>query len=208
VKTRFRDLSIRSKLTVMQLVASGVAVLLLFALVLGYQVFLLRGEIVRKVASLSQVVGENSAAALTFGDPKIVRTRPCRRWASRPNVLATRILDRKGQIFALFERAGLDSFATAVPDPGSLSTLAPYREDGAPPVPIRYAFSSGQLRVYTANPARSGDHRPGKRPFTAWAVVPAAALGYWSCGDRLDGFAAACVPAVAPRSPRHQRSPC
>jgi two-component system sensor histidine kinase/response regulator len=149
VKTPFRDLSIRSKLTVMQLVASGVAVLLLFALVLGYQVFLLRGEIVRKVASLSQVVGENSAAALTFGDPKSAH-ETLSALGVEPNVLAARILDRKGQTFALFERAGLDSFASAVPEPGSLSTLAPYGADGAPPVPILYAFSSGQLRVYTA----------------------------------------------------------
>ena len=149
MKTPFRDLSIRSKLTVMQLVASGVAVLLLFALVLGYQVFLLRDEIVRKVASLSQVVGENSAAALTFGDPKSAR-ETLSALGVEPNVLAARILDRKGQTFALFARAGLDSFATAVPDPGSLSTLVPYGEDGAPPVPIRYAFSSGQLRVYAA----------------------------------------------------------
>ncbi len=149
MKTPFRDLSIRSKLTVMQLVASGVAVLLLFALVLGYQVFLLRDEIVRKVASLSQVVGENSAAALTFGDPKSAR-ETLSALGVEPNVLAARILDRKGQTFALFARAGLDSFATAVPDPGSLSALVPYGEDGAPPVPIRYAFSSGQLRVYAA----------------------------------------------------------
>ena len=149
MKTPFRDLSIRSKLTVMQLVASGVAVLLLFALVLGYQVFLLRDEIVRKVASLSQVVGENSAAALTFGDPKSAR-ETLSALGVEPNVLAARILDRKGQTFALFARAGLDSFATAVPDPGSLSTLVPYGEDGAPPVPIRYAFSSGQLRLYAA----------------------------------------------------------
>ena len=149
MKTPFRDLSIRSKLTLMQLVASGVAVLLLFALVLGYQVFLLRDEIVRKVASLSQVVGENSAAALTFGDPKSAR-ETLSALGVEPNVLAARILDRKGQTFALFARAGLDSFATAVPDPGSLSTLVPYGEDGAPPVPIRYAFSSGQLRLYAA----------------------------------------------------------
>ena len=146
MKTPFRDLSIRSKLTVMQLVASGVAVLLLFALVLGYQVFLLRDEIVRKVASLSQVVGENSAAALTFGDPKSAR-ETLSALGVEPNVLAARILDRKGQTFALFARAGLDSFATAVPDLGSLSTLVPY---GEAPVPIRYAFSSGQLRVYAA----------------------------------------------------------
>ena len=125
MKTPFRDLSIRSKLTVMQLVASGVAVLLLFALVLGYQVFLLRDEIVRKVASLSQVVGENSAAALTFGDPKSAH-ETLSALGVEPNVLAARILDRKGQTFALFARAGLDSFATAVPDPGSLSALVPY----------------------------------------------------------------------------------
>jgi hypothetical protein len=70
VKIAFRHLSIRSKLTVMQLVASGVAVLLLFTLVLGYHVFLLRHEIVDKVASLGEIVGKNSSAALTFADQK------------------------------------------------------------------------------------------------------------------------------------------
>ena len=73
MKTPFRHLSIRSKLTVMQLVASGVAVLLLFGLVVGYQAFQLRYDIVRKVALLSEVVGKNSAAALTFNDQNFRR---------------------------------------------------------------------------------------------------------------------------------------
>jgi len=148
VKTPFRDLSIRSKLTVMQLVASGVAVLLLFALVLGYQVFLLRGEIVRKVASLSQVVGENSAAALTFGDPKSAH-ETLSALGVEPNVLQPESSTARVDLRAV--RKGRPRFLrNRCPRPGSLSTLAPYREDGAPPVPIRYAFSSGQLRVYTA----------------------------------------------------------
>jgi len=176
VKTPFRDLSIRSKLTVMQLVASGVAVLLLFALVLGYQVFLLRDEIVRKVASLSQVVGENSAAALTFGDPKSAR-ETLSALGVEPNVLAARILDRKGQTFALFARAGLDSFATAVPDPGSLSTLVPYGEDGAPPVPIRYAFFLGPAAPVRGDPARSGDHRAGRDRLRPGAVGTGSCVG-------------------------------
>src|SRR2546426_521972 len=102
----------RSKLTAMQLVASGVAVLLLFALVLGYQAFLLRYEIVQKVASLSEVVGKNSAAALTFGDRKSAQ-ETLSALGVEANVLAARILDREGRTFARFSRAGGDSFAVA-----------------------------------------------------------------------------------------------
>jgi two-component system, sensor histidine kinase and response regulator len=149
VKIRFRNLSIRSKLTAMQLVASGVAVLLLFALVLGYQAFMLRYEIVQKVASLSEVVGKNSAAALTFGDQKSAQ-ETLSALGVEANVLAARILDRTGRTFALFSRPGADSLAAAEAD--SELPSHPVELEGARAVPesIQYAFASGTLRVYTA----------------------------------------------------------
>ena len=148
MKIAFRHLSIRSKLTLMQLVASGVAVLLLFALVLGYQVFLLRGEIVQKVASLSEVVGKNSAAALTFGDPKSAQ-ETLSALGVEPNVLAARIQDREGRPFALFSRTGSDPFAFNEASPDWQSKLVQLTDDRTVS-PIRYAFSSGTLRVYAA----------------------------------------------------------
>jgi two-component system, sensor histidine kinase and response regulator len=149
VKIAFGHLSIRSKLTLMQLVTSGVAVLLLFALVLGYQVFLLRYEVVQKVASLSEVVGKNSAAALTFGDPKSAQETLSALGVER-NVLAARILDREGRTFALFSRTGGDTFAFNEASAASQSNLAQLTEDHTVSAPIRYAFSSGTLRVYAA----------------------------------------------------------
>jgi len=148
VKTPFRHLSIRSKLTVMQLVASGVAVLLLLALVLGYQVFELRHEIVRKVALLSEVVGKNSGAALTFGDPKSAR-ETLSALGVEPNVRAARIIDQQGQTFAQFDRAGSEAFAFAVVSPDSQSVMLRSETESALPVPVRYSFSEGTLRVYT-----------------------------------------------------------
>ncbi len=143
----FRHLSIRSKLTAMQLVASGVAVLLLFALVLGYQVFLLRYEVVQKVASLSEVVGKNSAAALTFGDQKSAQ-ETLSALGVEPNVLAARILDREGRTFARFGRTDADSFAAVSANPAQQSNLLQLATDRAVRTSIRYAFSSRTLHVY------------------------------------------------------------
>ena len=149
MKIRFHNLSIRSKLTAMQLVASGVAVLLLFALVLGYQAFMLRYEIVQKVASLSEVVGKNSAAALTFGDQKSAQ-ETLSALGVEANVLAARILDRAGRTFARFSRPGADSLAAAEADSESPSHPVELEGDHAVPESIQYAFASGTLRVYTA----------------------------------------------------------
>jgi two-component system sensor histidine kinase/response regulator len=148
VKVPFLHLSIRSKLTLMQLVASGVAVLLLLALVLGYQVFQLRYEIVRKVALLSEVVGKNSAAALTFGDQKSAR-ETLSALGVDPNVRAARIIDHDGQTFAQFSRARDDSFAFPDTDESSQSVMLRSETESALPVPLRYSFHAGTLRVYT-----------------------------------------------------------
>jgi signal transduction histidine kinase len=148
VKFAFRHLSIRSKLTVMQLIASGVAVLLLFALVLSYHVFLLRHEIVDKVASLGEIVGKNSSAALTFGDPKSAN-ETLSALGVEPNVLAARIIDSQGRTFAQFTRPDADSSAVALARADSQSMLAQADEDGALPTQIRYAFSRHTLFVYS-----------------------------------------------------------
>jgi two-component system sensor histidine kinase/response regulator len=148
VKLAFRHLSIRSKLTVMQLVASGVAVLLLFALVLSYHLFMLRHEIVDKVASLGEIVGKNSSAALTFGDPKSA-SETLSALGVEPNVLAARIIDDQGRTFAQFTRPGADASAVALARADAQSMLAQADEDRALPTQIRYAFSRRTLFVYS-----------------------------------------------------------
>src|ERR1700730_7405201 len=132
----------------MQLVASGVAVLLLFALVLSYHVFMLRHEIVDKVASLGEIVGKNSSAALTFGDPKSA-SETLSALGVEPNVLAARIIDDQGRTFAQFTRPGADASAVALARADAQSMLAQADEDRALPTQIRYAFSRRTLFVYS-----------------------------------------------------------
>ena len=148
MKLAFRHLSIRNKLTVMQLVASGVAVLLLFALVLSYHLFLLRHEIVDKVASLGEIVGKNSSASLTFGDPKSA-SETLSALGVEPNVLAARIIDDQGRTFAQFTRPGADTSAVALARADAQSMLAQADQDRVLPTQIRYAFSRRTLFVYS-----------------------------------------------------------
>jgi signal transduction histidine kinase/DNA-binding response OmpR family regulator/HPt (histidine-containing phosphotransfer) domain-containing protein len=147
VKTSFRHLSIRSKLTVMQLVASGLAVLLLLALVLGYQLYELRYEILHKAALLSEVVGKNSAAALTFGDQKSGRETLAALGVD-PNVVAARIVDSDGQTFVRFGKSDEDSVMFPPADPYSPSISLRPEDEGGIPVAIHYAFAPRVLRVY------------------------------------------------------------
>jgi len=149
VKIAFRHLSIRNKLTAMQLVASSVSVLLLVALVLGYHVFLLHYEIVRKVATLSEIVGRNSAAALTFGDQKSAQ-ETLSALGVEPNVLTARILDRSGKPFARFDRSGADSTAGAPAPVDPQSTRMQALGERALAAPTRYVFTSNALYVYSA----------------------------------------------------------
>jgi signal transduction histidine kinase/DNA-binding NarL/FixJ family response regulator len=66
---RFRDLSIKSKLTVLLAVTAAVSVLLCGALFVLNEVRVIRGSTVRTLTALAEVLGANSAAAVTFDDP-------------------------------------------------------------------------------------------------------------------------------------------
>ncbi len=66
---RFRDLSIKSKLTVLLAVTAAVSVLLCGALFVVNEVRVIRASTVRTLTALADVLGANSAAALAFDDP-------------------------------------------------------------------------------------------------------------------------------------------
>jgi two-component system, sensor histidine kinase and response regulator len=151
VKLSVGALSIRSKLTALQLVSSAVAVLLLFTLVLGYHVYRLRHETVQKVASLGELVGRNSAAALTFGDRNAAR-ETLSALAVEPNMLSARIVDRNGLTFASFRspRAG-DAPPAGAPDAdAAASLLVPDDDERGAAAPVRYAFSADTLVTYAS----------------------------------------------------------
>src|SRR5438270_13993710 len=66
----FRDLSIRQKLTVMSVFASGTALLLACAAFLTYELFAYREGMIRSLSTQAEIVGANSAAAILFNDER------------------------------------------------------------------------------------------------------------------------------------------
>src|SRR5258708_32705376 len=67
---RIRDYSIRKKLTLMNMLISGVTLLLACTAFGVYDLTMFRASIVRSKSIQAQIVGANSASALLFNDGK------------------------------------------------------------------------------------------------------------------------------------------
>lgn len=64
----FRDYSIRQKLTMMVILASGTAILLACTALFTYEQFVSRENMVRSLSTQADVIGANSASAILFND--------------------------------------------------------------------------------------------------------------------------------------------
>ena len=64
----FRDYSIRQKLTLMTILASGTAILLACTALFTYEQFVSRENMVRSLSTQADVIGANSASAILFND--------------------------------------------------------------------------------------------------------------------------------------------
>ena len=69
----FRNLSVGRKLMVLMMVASSVALLLVCAVLLGYDVVTSKRTTAEHLSTLIQIIGDNSKAALSFGDQTVAR---------------------------------------------------------------------------------------------------------------------------------------
>jgi sensor histidine kinase regulating citrate/malate metabolism len=67
---RFRDISIRHKLTLIVLLTSAVAILLGAVISVVYETMRSRHELVSGLSAEAEIIGANSAAALAFRDQK------------------------------------------------------------------------------------------------------------------------------------------
>jgi hypothetical protein len=65
---RLRDASIQRKLTVIIMLTSSVALLLACGAFVTYDLITFRGELVRELSTLAEIIGTNSTAALAFND--------------------------------------------------------------------------------------------------------------------------------------------
>jgi two-component system, sensor histidine kinase and response regulator len=113
---RFHELTIRHKLMVILMGASGAVLLatcIAFALI---GMFDLRDRIALELSMLSDIVAGNTTAALTFSDPKSAADT-LSSLAPQGRILSAAIYDAAGRPFARFDRRAGDA-AGAPPRPG------------------------------------------------------------------------------------------
>jgi len=113
---RFRNYSIGQKLTWMNMLVSGAALLLACTAFAAYELADFRQTLVQGLSIQAQIVGANSASALLFNDPDSARNTLSALKAA-PNILSASIYTPSGNAFATYsrDRAGARSPLLGMP---------------------------------------------------------------------------------------------
>ncbi|MGB4782922.1 ATP-binding protein [Candidatus Methylomirabilis sp.] len=118
----FRDVPIQKKLRRITMLTTSVALLLTGVALIVYELVVYRSVMTRELVSLADVIGANSAAALTFNDPKAAEeTLSALRKDSRITLAA--IYTKEGKVFAAYRRQQLEEEAIPVVPLADGSTL-------------------------------------------------------------------------------------
>ena len=112
-----RRLPFRDKLTIILTLTSSLAVLLACAAFATYDVLSFRSMMVDDLQTLARIVGTNSAAALTFNDPKAAE-EVLGALRARPNVVASDLYTPDGRPFARYRVDGTAGARGMAPAPG------------------------------------------------------------------------------------------
>jgi len=99
----YRRLSIQRKLQVTTLVSIAVALLLSCASFVSYDLVVFRNSQVRDLETLAEIVGENSTAALSFGDQNAA-VELLSTLRAKPHIKAAAIYSIDGKVFAAYHR--------------------------------------------------------------------------------------------------------
>lgn len=109
--------SISRKLTWMNMLVSGVALLTACSAFIGYDLVTFRKAIARNLSIRAEIIGSNSASALMFSDRESAQ-RTLAALKADPRVTSAAIYTITGETFALFSQDGRDM----VPSLGSIPT--------------------------------------------------------------------------------------
>ena len=118
--------AISRKLTLMNILVSGAALLAACAAFLAYDQYTFRQSLVRSLSAQAQIVGSNSVSALVFNDPHAAEdTLSALR--TLPHVIAGAIFDANGQLFAQYARSPGERLAN--PGDPTGKAVAMFRND-------------------------------------------------------------------------------
>ena len=100
-----RNVPLKRKLTIVSMVTSGVALLLACGVIAAGELAKARDAMLTEVLTLAQMIGDNSAAALTFGDPESAE-QTLRSLGADHHIAAALIYDVGGKPFARYQPQG------------------------------------------------------------------------------------------------------
>ena len=106
----FRDFPIRRKLLLVIMLVSSLGLLLAGAAIVVYERNTFQQRETENLASLAQIIGAQSTAALTFNDPKTAQENLAALKA-RPDIAAAAIYEADGKLFTQYLRSDLKSMA-------------------------------------------------------------------------------------------------
>ncbi len=126
-----RTLSLAHKLVLTMMATSTVALLVACAFFLSYDAIAARHDLTDHLAGLADVIGANSAAAVTFHDPKSA-TLVLGALQAEPHITAAYVYGNDGRIFAQYHRTPAPAAAQphGQPEGNRLSISRPIYLDG------------------------------------------------------------------------------
>src|SRR5438309_8096812 len=100
----FEKASLKRKQMLIIMLTTTVALLPACAAFSSYEVITFRKEMARNLTTLGEIVGDNSAAALDYSDPKGAADTLAALKAE-PNIIGACIFLKNGNVFAQYDRA-------------------------------------------------------------------------------------------------------
>jgi signal transduction histidine kinase len=125
----FRDYSIPTKLTWMNMLVSGTALGLACAAFISYDLISVRKAMVRNLSIQAQIVGANSISALLFNDPQSAE-KTLSALKSAPNISYAGIYTPDGRLFAAYSRDSGDEKPPLLPQAPVFPTHVHWFGDG------------------------------------------------------------------------------
>ena len=107
---RIRDIPIKRKLTIISMLTTSVAILLTCGAIVGFQMVNFRKNMLKEVLTTASMIGDNSAAALTFEDPTSA-VLTLKSLNADEHLVAAFIYNSAGQPFAGYQPPGTIALA-------------------------------------------------------------------------------------------------
>ena len=108
-----KDLPIQRKLVVIIMMTSLAVVMISTAALIGSKIISFRSDLLEHLSTLTNVIGRNSTAALSFNDPKAAK-ETLSALKAEPSVQLAATLDQKGQVFSAYGNTSTQGLAAAV----------------------------------------------------------------------------------------------